>query len=178
MPHINEEQLSAYLDGQLASQESSLIEMHLQECESCRGLYEEIREVTQLFRNAEPLEPSPFLWTRIAAGFENQPRERFRERGWIASFLAGMRRFGWNPGIAAAAFGILMFVGVAIFNEPDIDPAALAAIDKVHQGLAAKDPDAYNPFSFGSPLNFDANPFRSVRLRGGTNSAPLGSPQH
>jgi anti-sigma factor RsiW len=125
MPHINEEQLSAYLDGQLDAGGNGLVEMHLRECESCRGLVEEMREVTKLFRSAERLEPSPFLWTRIAAGFEHETMERSWKRGWGASVLAGMRRFGWNSGIAATAFGILMFVGITILKEPNINPVAL-----------------------------------------------------
>jgi hypothetical protein len=178
MPHVNEEQLSAYLDRQLDADGNGLVEMHLRECESCSGLVEEMREVTKLFRSAERLEPSPFLWTRIAAGFEHETMERSRKRGWGTSVLAGMRRFGWNSGIAATALGILMFVGITIFKEPSINPAALAEIDRVCKSLAAEDPDAFNPFSSGLPSDVDANPFRSARLNGRTNSAPLKSQQH
>jgi hypothetical protein len=177
MPHINEDQISAYLDRQLGAKESGLVEVHLRECESCRSLFEEMREVTQLFQSAERFEPSPFLWTRIAAGFEQETLAHSRKQGWVASILAGMHRFGWNSGIAAAAFGILMFVGISIFKEPNINPAALAEIDRVYKTLAAEDPDAFNPFSSGTASDMDANPFRSVRLSGRTNSAPLKSQQ-
>jgi hypothetical protein len=173
MPHINEEQLSAFLDRQLDVCENSFVETHVRECKSCRSLLEEMRALTYLFKDAERLKPSPFLWTRIAAGFEQENRKSSSGRGRVASVLAGMRRFGLNSGLAAAAFGILMFIGISIFREPNLNPAALAEIDRTYRSLAAEDPDAYNPFSSSSPSSFDVNPFRSVRLSGKTHSAPL-----
>jgi hypothetical protein len=178
MPHIEEEQLSAYLDRQLGAFANSQLEMHLRECESCRALFDEMREVNHLFQKAERFEPSPFLWTRIAASFESEKREHLSKGGLVASLVASVRRPGWSSGIAAAALGILMFIGIAIFKEPDINPAALAELNKVHATLAAENPDTYNPFNLGSFTDFDANPFRSVRINGRTSSAPLEGPQH
>jgi hypothetical protein len=178
MPHIKEEQISAYLDRQLDAFENSQLEGHLGECEGCRYLFEEMQEVTHLFQNAERLEPSPFLWTRIAAGFESHNRELLPKGGLVYSFFAGLRRLGWNSGIAAVALGILMFIGISIFKEPNINPAALAEIDRVYETLAAENPDSYNPFSTGSFSDFDANPFRNMRLSGRTNGAPLKNSQH
>jgi hypothetical protein len=178
MQHIKEEQLSAFLDRQLDASENDQVDRHLRECETCRDLFEEMREVTRFFLSVEKLEPSPFLWTRIAAGFESEKRKKLSKRGRLASIFAGMRRFGWNSGIAAAALGILLFIGITILREPNIDPAALAEIDRVHQRLAKEDFDAFNPFSFGSPSDFDTNPFKGARLSGRIDSAPLKSRQH
>ena len=170
MPHIKEEQLSAYLDRQLDAGEGSRVEAHLLECTSCRKLYEEMSELTHLFQRAERLEPSPFLWNRIAAGFEEH-RESARKPRWISTVLAGTRRLAWNPGIAAAALGIVLFVGIVILKQPNIDPAALVAIDKAGSLIARENADTYNPFSSRSPLDFDTNPFSSVRSGGKSNSA-------
>ena len=170
MPHIKEEQLSAYLDKQLDPVEGSLVEAHLLECESCRSLYEEMSELTHLFQRAERLEPSPFLWTRIAAGFEEH-RESARKRGWISSVLAGTRRFAWKPGIAAAALGIMLFVGIAIFKQPYIDPAALVAIDEAGLRIARENPDTFNPFGSRFPMDVNVNPFSGASSGGKTTSA-------
>jgi anti-sigma factor RsiW len=178
IPHFGEEQISAYLDKQLDPGEARALEIHLRECESCHGVFDEMRELTNLFRGAEQVKPSPFLWTRIAADFG---KERYSWRGWGATLIAGLRRYAWNPGLAAAVFGILMIAGVAVFREVNInvaDRAALAEIDKAYQSLAAQNPDSYNPFVSGSPSDFDANPFKSLRLRGRTDSDPLVPVRH
>jgi len=168
MPHVKEEQISAYLDGQVNAAESHAIDLHLKQCESCRALLGEMRDLDNLFRNTEPAEPPPFLWNRIAADFEtNQYKERPSARSWGAAVIASLRRYAWNPGLATAAFSILMFAGIALFNQNTIstqDQAALAEIERVHRSLAAQNPDANNPFSSGWPDDFSSNPFRSVRL--------------
>lgn len=171
MPHIKEEQISAYVDRQLGDAECRAIEAHLPECERCSTLLGEMRELSHLFRDAERLEPSPFLWNRIAANLHSSGS---KERGWGAVLIAGLRRYAYNPGMAAAAFGILMFVGIAVFKQttiPDVDPVKLAEIDRAYQHLAAQNPDANNPFSTGSLPDFDSNPFRSVRLSGRSTGA-------
>jgi len=178
MPHINEEQISSYLDKQLCIEETRSFEAHVGECESCRAVYEQMREVTRLFREAERFEPSPFLWNRIAADFDSK---RPAALDWRASIIAGLRNYGWNRFLAAATLAIMLFVGVAIFRIDRghiADRAALAEIDRVYRSLAAQDPDAYNPFSSGSPGELDANPFRSLRLGGGADKAPPAIPRH
>jgi anti-sigma factor RsiW len=174
MPHTKEEQISAYLDRQLDAAECRAVEAHLQDCETCSALAGEMRELTHLFHDAERMEPSPFLWNRIAANINvSNTKERAATRGWGAAIIAGLRRYAYNPGIAAAALGILLFAGIAVFKQiaiPDVDPVKLAEIDRAYWNLAAQDPDANNPFSSGSPSDFDSNPFRSVRLSGRRNS--------
>ena len=46
-PHIDE-QLSAYLDGELSEQERQQVEAHLKTCPSCRADYEQLRRVAEL----------------------------------------------------------------------------------------------------------------------------------
>ena len=178
MPHFAEEQISAYLDKQLNAGETGALEIHLGECDRCRAVLNEMRELNGLFREAERFEPSPFLWNRIAA---NLNKDHASPRGWGASIIAGLRGFAWRPGMAASVFAVLMIAGIAVYREVNInnaDRAALAEIDRAFQSLAAQDPDSYNPFSSESPSGFDANPFRSMRLRGRTDSGPLVPVRH
>jgi len=189
MQHIKEEQISAYIDNQLSADESRVLKAHLTECEDCHAVYDEMHDVTTLFREAERFEPSPFLWNRLEA---NLNRKRFSASSWSNSILAFLRTFSLNGGAVAAALAILLFAGIAIFHSDRgrmDDQAALAAIDQVHKSLVALDPDnynpfsaispnRYNPFSSGSPSELDMNPFRSVRLSSRTKNAPETTLQH
>jgi anti-sigma factor RsiW len=177
MPHIREEQISAYLDKQLSPEETGALELHLGECEDCRAVLGEMRELTSLFREAERFEPSPFLWNRISAGIAE---DRSTAGSWKTVIFSGLHRYGWSRGMAAALC-ILMFAGIVIIREIKVnnaEQAALAEIDRAYQSLAAQNPDAYNPFSSGHKSDFNANPFRSVRMSGRTDSAPAEAPRH
>jgi predicted anti-sigma-YlaC factor YlaD len=177
MPHIKEEQISAYIDGQLGEIENQSVEMHLRECESCQAVLNEMGELTNLFREAERSEPSPFLWNRIAADLNN--KESSSALNWKNAIFAGLCRFGWNHGVAAAALCILMIAGVAVFREINIniaDRAALTEIDRAYSSLTAQGSEAYNPFSSSATPDFDANPFRSIRGR--TDGTPSKALQH
>ena len=168
--HIKEEDFSAYLDRQLDARRSQAVEEHLRGCKTCSALFDEMRDVTRLFRESECAELPPFLWSRIDAGFESnraQPRK--------ASKFTGFRILSWRPAMAAAAVCFLLVTGAAIYFESSrnvAEKAALAEIDKTYQNLAAKNPDTYNPFSTGSPLPSDSNPFRSLRLSGRAGTPP------
>ena len=168
--HIKKEDFSAYLDRQLDARQSQAVDEHLRSCEACSSLYNEMRDITRLFRESERAEPSPFLWNRIAAGLEDSQLHRGK-----TSILTGFRLFGWRPAMATAALGFLLLIGVAVYVDSTrnlADKAALAEIDRTYRTLAAKDPDTYNPFSTGSPLQFDSNPFRSLRLSGRAGTPP------
>jgi anti-sigma factor RsiW len=177
-PHIRQEQISAYLDRQLGVEESLALETHLAECESCRIVCGEMREVTSLFREAESLEPSPFLWNRIASELD---KEKPSADGKIAAMIAGLRNFGWGFRAAAATLVVFLVLGIAILRidrSQVADRAALTEIDRVCESLASQDPDVYNPFSSGSPRDSDTNPFRSLRLSGKTESVPGSADRH
>jgi predicted anti-sigma-YlaC factor YlaD len=168
--HIKEEDFSAYLDRQLDARQSQAVDEHLRSCEACSSLYDEMRDITRLFRESERAEPSPFLWSRIAASFEDGQARRGK-----ASVFTGFRLFGWRPAMAAAALCFLLVLGGAVYLESTrnlAEKAALAEIDRTYRSLASKDPDTYNPFSTGSPLQFDSNPFRSLRLSGRAGTPP------
>ena len=177
MPHIKEEQISGYIDRQLDEIENRAVEMHLRECENCRAVLNEMGELTNLFHEAERFEPSPFLWNRIAADINS--RECSSARSWRTAIIAGLGRLGWSHGIAVAALFIVIIAGITVFREINInnaDKAALAEIDRTYSSLTAQDSEAYNPFSSGTPSDFNTNPFRNIRARTG-NASPK-APQH
>jgi hypothetical protein len=172
MSHIREEQISAYIDRQLAGDENRSIQLHLQGCASCRSAYEEMCSLTQIFHEAERLEPPAFLWNRIAADFDKEPPATL---GWGVSIIAFLRGYSRSLGMAAATIVILIIAGLTVYHEsgmPVADRAALAQIDQVYRDLAAQDPDGYNPFASGTRGEWDSNPFKSMRLSGKPYSVP------
>jgi anti-sigma factor RsiW len=189
MQHIKEEEISAYIDNQLSADESRILKAHLTECEDCRAVYNEMRNITALFQEAERLEPSPYLWNRLEAALN---RKRYSSSGWRNPIFSFLRTFSWSGGAAAAALVILLFAGIAIFHNNSghmADQAALASIDQIHNNLTALELDnfnpfsaishnRYNPFSAVSPSELDVNPFRNMRLSSRTKSAPEETLQH
>jgi len=168
MAHVKEEEISAYIDRQLDADEKLSVETHLRGCENCRAVLEGINEINHLFREAERVAPSAFLWNRIEAGLIN--REQARGLGWRAAVMAGLRNYSRSLGVAAAALAICLAAGLTIMHKnarQAAEQAALEVIDQTRKSLAAQDPEAYNPFSSGS-LDLDANPFKNFRLSGGT----------
>ncbi len=167
--HIKEADFSAYLDRQLDVRQTRAVDEHLQSCTSCKSTFDEMRDLTRLFRESERAEPSPFLWNRIEASLDEQPKPR------KAAALAGLRLFGWRPVLATASLGFLLIVGITVYIESARNTrqeSALAEIDKTYQSLASKNPDTYNPFSTGSGAQWDSNPFRSLRLSGRAGTPP------
>jgi anti-sigma factor RsiW len=177
MGHTSEEQFSAYIDNQLSGEEKRRIEEHLRSCALCGALYSEMLELTRLFRDLQPVEPSPFLWNRIEAGMDDLRASR---PGWIISMSARLRQYCMKPGFAAAALVILVAVALLMFRGSTrdfSDRAALAEIDRTQRSLAAYDPEVYNPFRSALPNELDANPFRSLRISG-TMDKTTTAPRH
>jgi anti-sigma factor RsiW len=176
MEHIKKEQISAYLDGQLDSREGLALETHLRDCGDCRMLRDELLEVSNLFRKAERLEPSPYLWNRIAADLNKEPTST---HSFIPSLVFGLRRHRWNFRLASATLVVVMLAGAALFigsNSRLADRAALADIDRTYKSLATLDPETYNPFGSGLPQELEANPFKSLRRSGEMTGSRLANP--
>jgi anti-sigma factor RsiW len=166
MAHVREEDISAYIDSQLYGGEKLELESHLRECAECRAVFEEMSEMTRLFREAERVAPSAFLWNRIEAGLA----ERRPARAWGAFIPSGLHAWGRSLGAATAALAVCLAAGLAIMHQNArraAERAALEIIDQTHKSLAAQDPEFYNPFSSGSLRDLEGNPFRAFRLGGG-----------
>ena len=88
--HLSEEQISASVDGQLEAEERRLLEAHLPGCEKCRKIFEEMSEVTRLFRHEE-LTPPPDLWRRISSKLDSPGLGSWR---WRLSRTSPLFKFG------------------------------------------------------------------------------------
>ena len=168
MAHVREEDISAYVDHQLKGRERHELEAHLQYCPECRAVFEEMSELTLIFRGAQRVAPSAFLWNRIETGLAAEKPARTWYRGIpLVSFLRGCNR---SLRAAAAALALCVAAGLAIMHQNSRradEQAALQIIDQTHRSLAAQDPEFYNPFRTGSLRDLEGNPFRALRLGGG-----------
>ncbi|CQR54652.1 anti-sigma factor family protein [Paenibacillus riograndensis] len=79
-----DEQLSAYLDGELAQEEQLQIESHLDNCPSCQSLLLELMELKQMFTAAmnELAEPAE-LETRIMQAVAKESAKQSLGKLWL-----------------------------------------------------------------------------------------------
>ena len=172
MTHVSQQDISAWLDGQLDAAKAAELEAHLQQCESCRRFEEELATATRMYRALEPLETPAFLWNRIEAELEQPSGSRFAWRWWQGSWLFGRRELMG----AAALMMIVAALGVGLLEHRATvrsEAVAFAQLESVHNSLVARNSDSYNPFRVSGPANSDLNPFTRSRLDAGTN--PFGS---
>ena len=157
--HISEEQISAWVDGELDSSDSRDAEEHLRNCATCRAVHEEMATVTKLFHAAESLEAPPYLWRRILEALE----------AWIGSSTKPKPAVPYWSGlrakVLAAAAGLVLIVGGALGyyayrTEYASTRLALTELDQVGKSLSTRLPN--NPFRTASSMK-DSNPFSKLK---------------
>ena len=70
--------LSAYSDGELDTTQKEIVEVHLQGCESCRQVLENLVTSWDLLDTLPTPEPVPYFYTRI----KNRMASGEKERKW------------------------------------------------------------------------------------------------
>ena len=161
--HISEEQISAWVDGELGSSDSRDAEAHLRNCATCRAVHEEMASVTKLFQAAESLEAPPYLWRRILEVLET----------WIGNSTKPAVPYwsGLRAKVLAAAAGLVLIVGGALGyyayqTEYASTQLALRELDQVGKSLSTRFPN--NPFRTASSMK-DSNPFSKLKRDGDVN---------
>ncbi len=162
--HLSQDIISQWLDRELDSRTSAEVAEHLGVCESCRAFENEMSEVNRIYRSMEALEPSPHLWTRISASFEETRKERH-------GFFGLTFRPVWSRAraLAIAAVFVLMICSAVLYVEYRVtvraEQAAIAEIDRAHSALLALSVKNHNPFHEPTGVDVRANPFAQVRLK-------------
>lgn len=105
-PHL-EENLSAYLAGELGSAEKQSAERHLNECPECRDELESLRKLDAMLSHAGLIEPS--------AGFVSGVMNRIEQDRKVISFRS-RRTLAWLAIAAAVAF-FAFFVGIRQWHQ-------------------------------------------------------------
>ena len=115
MTHLEIENLASdYLEGQLDAVRRAELEQHLAQCAACTELIAGVRGVFELCREAEPLEPPPWLVPKIlrATIGERQPSWAERLSAWFKPVLQARVVYG----AAMAVFSLSMIADVAGVN--------------------------------------------------------------
>jgi Domain of unknown function (DUF4349)/Putative zinc-finger len=116
---IEQEELMAYLDGELPTDRAAAAVAHLDRCSECESLAADLRDVSQNLMAWEVAASSPRIEPAIASALEERGRERASStpasgQPWRNVFR--MRRFApWASGLAVVCF--LFVVGLTVKNN-------------------------------------------------------------
>jgi anti-sigma factor RsiW len=101
--HLNDE-LTAYLDGELEMAELARVEAHLAGCAECRATLDGLRAVVRRAQALDDRPPERDLWAGIAAHIGAG------EAATVLPFAPARRRFAFSiPQLAAAAVTLMAF---------------------------------------------------------------------
>jgi hypothetical protein len=109
-PHIRDEVLSAYLDGEIEARRERNVENHLAACEACRARLTAMRGLVVQLRRAPRLSPPPDLAYQVKRRVLQQTPVRAFES--VRSFLAGLPLHAALRPVLAMAFA--MAIGLAL----------------------------------------------------------------
>jgi len=89
--HLEDDQITDYIDEALAADERAAVERHLAQCVECRRLIEDFREIRRVAGSLDLREPPARAWARLerAIALERKndaepPRPRSSIRQWLA----------------------------------------------------------------------------------------------
>jgi len=125
------DKLSDFLDDELTPEERYAVESHLQGCEACAAVLDELKQVVARARTLEPRPSRADLWPGIAAQIE-----RMQDRAASGASILPMRtRAGWRvtftlPQLAAASLLIAAMSGGLVWSLRSRVPIAPAAADR------------------------------------------------
>jgi len=103
---IEQEELMAYLDGELGTDRASAAATHLEGCQECQRLAADFRDLSQQLTSWHVEQSSPALTNHIAAEmgkYLSQPRGKF-------AFLARRQAWAWAGGLSVAAFVVAILI--------------------------------------------------------------------
>ena len=121
--HPNELTLSEYVDRTLGRDELAQVARHLETCESCRLLVDDLREITRAAAALDPAIPPERVWTRIEREIRGGENRADRRAGKLQAVAAS-----WTWLAAAAVLVLAVFIGIRFAPAaPDTGSAADAA---------------------------------------------------
>jgi len=118
-----QEQLSEYIDGALELGEQAKLERHLEDCESCRAVRDDLLQIVH-FSHQLPLQsPSSPLWPRIQSGLDELKPSIW---SWPVRWFGRLRTRNFNlsfPQIIAATAALVIVVSIGIISARRESPA-------------------------------------------------------
>jgi hypothetical protein len=184
--HLNEQRLSAMVDGALSAREREEAERHLATCESCRATLAEWIEREGTLKSALTHDPGDEYFESFPARVierlhaEGASAMREPERRGVAAWLSQPRRLAWAGGVAALIVGAgLVFVSTRESRMPTMSRALVGDRSEESKERAAS-PAPTQPHDTSRPEPSTAPPGakarNELRAEGGArkeSSAPL-----
>jgi len=133
---IDQNQLQAYIDGQLDQRDRAMVDAHLSHCPECRGLVTQLKNLEQAVADAEcqsvPEGYFDTLASRVTGGIAQRKMDRKK------TFLWGIFNWGGVPIAATATIVVLLAISVNLFysgefsnpREKDLDKAGSMVKDE------------------------------------------------
>ena len=122
---IEQEELMAYLDGELATNRAIAAAAHLEHCAECQELAADLRKLSQEMMAWEVEEPETSeISTDIVAALEKRRKEAKKRTvggGWSWRMLFTPRRIAWAGG---SAFVVLLVSSALIIKAVRYEPLA------------------------------------------------------
>jgi hypothetical protein len=113
---FEQEELMAYLDGELSTDRAAAAVVHLERCPDCQRVAAVLREVSQDLMAWEVGSSSPRIEAWISSALEERGREGAGAVGQIPAGISRVRRFA--PLVFGfAALGLVVFVGLSVKNS-------------------------------------------------------------
>lgn len=123
--HLSSEQLSAYLDGEVAVPESRDIELHMKSCERCRDHFKSMQRAVSGVWRLERQAPPPGMAMRIRAEAEAASRPTTPVRSFV-NYIFGLPNhpsLRTGAGMALAlVIGLFVLPGAQGFRRPIYEP--------------------------------------------------------
>ncbi len=122
--HLSSEQLSAYLDGEVAVLESRDIELHMKSCERCRDHFKSMQRAVSGVWRLERHAPPPGMATRIRAEVAAASRPTTPVRSFV-NYIFGLPN---HPSLrTGAAMALALVIGIFVlpdtgFHRPIYEP--------------------------------------------------------
>src|ERR1051326_3171761 len=130
---IEQEELVAYLDGELATERAVAAAAHLEHCTECQEFAADLRKLSQemMAWGVEALEPKEEMPIAIQAALQDRPdkpRSNKKHPGW--TILLTRRGLAWAGGSAAVFMVLLSFLSISRLR-----PAPMAKLYQRHEAM-------------------------------------------
>ncbi len=158
------EQLSAYLEGNLAETERVIVTQHTSACDACGALLRDLDEIVTAAAALPPLSPSRDLWTaiepRLASSVIDLGTRNTAQRGGFITRTVSVRQFAAAAAFLVAASSAVTWRFMRTQPALGVAPVELAVnfntpvVPSVNALTAA---DTVMPVAFNTvPANYDA----------------------
>jgi hypothetical protein len=142
MHSIEQEELMAYLDGELSVDRAALVATHLEQCAECRAWAAESRALSERL-TAWQVEPAPLSLTEHVSAAIPAGELKPQATGMALSSLLRLHRFGLPRWVWATGGAVCLFLMIAAVSIPNLlrsrqaaDRTALAPLGEQSASVA------------------------------------------